>query len=115
MKGYRGGDDNTSLYKICTTALAERLREEVEGKGLIQSNQMGFRKGMITMNNIYTLNYLVNRQIEKKEKKMTVVFVADLKAAFDSIDRRVLIRFMKERGKRGINGEDGGNVKRGKE
>ena len=46
---------------------------------------------------------------------MTVVFVADLKAAFDSIDRRVLIRFMKERGKRGINGEGGGNVKRGKE
>jgi len=41
-----------TLYKEYT-ALAERLREEVERKGLIPPNQTGFRKGMRTMDNIY--------------------------------------------------------------
>jgi len=48
------------------------LREEVEGKGLIPSIQMGFRKGMGMIDNIYTLNYLINRQIGKKEGKAAV-------------------------------------------
>ena len=43
---------------------------------------------------------------------MTAIFL-DLRAAFDSMVRGVLIKSM--RNKRGINGEGGGNVKRGKE
>lgn len=47
------------------------------------------------MENIYVLNYLINRQIGKKNGGMVVLFV-DLKAVFDSVDRELLI---KERGK----------------
>lgn len=32
-------------YKVNAEILVERLREEVEEKGLLQENQAGFRKG----------------------------------------------------------------------
>lgn len=85
------------LYKIYAMVLAERLREELEGKQIIPQNQTEFRRGMGTIDNIYVLNYLVNRQIERKGRKMVVLFV-DLKAAFDSVDRGVLVREMMARG-----------------
>lgn len=43
-----------SLYKVYATALAERLRKEIEDKRLIPPNQVGFRKGMGTIENIHT-------------------------------------------------------------
>ena len=45
----------SSLYKIYTMVLAERLREEMKVKRLIPSNQTGFRKGMRTIDNIYII------------------------------------------------------------
>ncbi|XP_046145802.1 uncharacterized protein LOC123989168 [Osmia bicornis bicornis] len=47
------------------------------------------------MDNIYVLNYLINRQLAKKGGKMLVLFV-DMKAAFDSVDREVLARSMRK-------------------
>ncbi|KMQ88292.1 hypothetical protein RF55_12246 [Lasius niger] len=41
---FRGITLMPSMYKIYTTILAERLRDDVEGKGLIPPNQAGFRK-----------------------------------------------------------------------
>ena len=38
-----------------------------------------FRRGVGCIDNIYTLNYLINRQIGRKERKMIVLFV-DMKA-----------------------------------
>ncbi|XP_067207866.1 golgin subfamily A member 6-like protein 22 [Linepithema humile] len=78
---------------------SERLRREVEKKEIVPENQTGFRKGMGTLDNIYIMNYLVNRQLEKKKGKMTALFI-DLKAAFDSVDRGVLVGAMRERGVR---------------
>jgi len=52
---------------------------------------------MGTIDNIYAINYLINRQIERRREKMVALFV-DLKAAFDSVDREVLIKAMKGRG-----------------
>lgn len=77
--------------------LAERLREEVREKGIILRNQTGFRKGMETMDNIYVINYLINKQLGKKEGKMLALFV-DLKAAFDSVDKGILLEAMRKRG-----------------
>lgn len=50
---------------------------------------------MRTIDNIYVINYLVNRQLVKK-KSLVALFV-DLKAAFDSVDKRVLVEAMRER------------------
>jgi len=52
---------------------------------------------MGTIDNIYALIYLINRQIGKKKEKMTAMFV-DLKDAFDSVDRRILVNTMRARG-----------------
>jgi len=51
---------------------------------------------MGAIDNVYVINYLINRQLGKG-KGVTALFV-DLKAAFDSIDRRVLVESMEERG-----------------
>lgn len=57
------------------------------------------------MNNMYMfLNYLMIRQIQRKERKMTL-FV-DLKVAFNSMNKEVLVKTMREKGekvwKRGV-------------
>ncbi|XP_024883827.1 uncharacterized protein LOC112462336 [Temnothorax curvispinosus] len=83
--------------EVYTAILAERLREEIEGKRMVPHNQTGFRRGMGTIDNIYVLNYMVNRRLEKKGGKLIACFV-DLKAAFDSVDRGILIKAMRERG-----------------
>lgn len=53
--------------------MAKRLREEVKDKRIIPENQTGFRKGMGTVGNIYVLNYVVNRQLEKGRKSNSIV------------------------------------------
>lgn len=59
----------TLMPTLYTTVLTERLREEMEGKGMLPTNQVDFRKGKRTMDNIFLLNYLINRQLEKKGGK----------------------------------------------
>jgi len=62
-----------ALFKVYAI-LRERLEEEVERKGLIPQNQTGFRKGMGIVDNIYVLNYLVNRQLSRKKRGMMAFF-----------------------------------------
>lgn len=45
------------------------------------------------------MNFLINRQLRKKGGKLVALFV-DIKAAFDSVDREILIGIMKEMGVR---------------
>jgi len=99
VKDYRGVTIMPTIYKIYAAVLAERLREDIEGKGMIPPNQTGFRRGMGTMDNVYVLNYIINRQIGKKGGKMVAVFV-DLKAAFDSVVRERLMEALRNRGVR---------------
>lgn len=51
MEDYRGVTLLSTLYKVYAV-LAERLKEEVEEKGLILQNQTGFKKGLGTIDNI---------------------------------------------------------------
>ena len=60
-------------------------------------SQTGFRRGVGCIENIYTLNYLINRQIGRKERRLVVLFV-DMKAAFDSVAREVSAKAMTNRG-----------------
>ena len=65
VKDYRGVTLRPTLHKIYVTVLFERLEKEVEEKKIIPSNQTGFRKGMGVMDNIYVLNSMIDRSIEK--------------------------------------------------
>jgi Reverse transcriptase (RNA-dependent DNA polymerase) len=100
VEDYRGVTLTSTLYNVYASVLADRLREDVEGSELVPQNQTGFRKAMGTIDNIYVLNYLINKQINKKEDKMVAFFI-DLKAAFHSVDRGKLIEAMRERKVRG--------------
>lgn len=69
---------------------------------MVPQNQAGFRRDMGTMDNVYIVNYLINRQLSRNSGKLVALFV-DLKAAFDSVDREILVRSLKGRGgKRGV-------------
>ncbi|EZA53582.1 hypothetical protein X777_06938 [Ooceraea biroi] len=102
MEDYRRITLTQTAYRVYAAILAERLKEEMEAKRMLPSSQTGFKRGMGTIDNIYVLNYLINRQISKKKARIVIMFL-DLKAAFDSVDRGILIET--KRGKRGFNEE----------
>lgn len=57
--------------------------------------QFGFGKGRGTTDTIYTLNYIVNKELSRKGGKI-FAFFADLRAVFDNVDRRQLSEMMKK-------------------
>lgn len=61
-------------YRVYASALAEWLKNEVEEKKILPPGQMGFKKGMRAINNIYLLNYVINRRILVEEGKM-IMFI----------------------------------------
>lgn len=67
VEEYRGVTLMPSLYKTYVTVLAGMLEEEMERKNMIPQNQTGFRKGMGTVDNIYVLNHLLNRRINRRK------------------------------------------------
>lgn len=98
MEEYRGVTLMMTLYKVYTLILAERLEEVVEEKGLFPPNHIRYRKGMGALDNVYVVNYLINRQLSRKRGSLTMTFV-DLKAVFNSMDKEALIEAMKRRGR----------------
>jgi len=75
------------------------LRTDVEKKGIVPDNQVRFGKGKGTIDNVYVLNYIVNRNLEKRDGKI-VAFIVDSRAAFDTVDRELLKEAMRGRGVR---------------
>lgn len=55
------------MYRVYASVLTGWLNEEIEGKGLLYGAQVGFRSGMGVLDNIYALNYLVNREISRPD------------------------------------------------
>lgn len=82
VEEYRGVTLLSTLYM----GVADGVREEMERKGILPRNQTGFRKGLGTIDNIFVINYLVNRQLVRRGGSMTAFF-EDLKAAFALVDR----------------------------
>lgn len=52
---------------------------------------------METIDNIYVLTHLVNKKLSREKGKLVAFFI-DLRAAFDSVDREILWKTMRERG-----------------
>lgn len=96
IEDYRRVTLMPTLYKIYASVLADRISWEIESKKIIPENQTGFRKGMGTLDNIYVINYQVNKNLEKKGGKLVILFM-ELKAAFDMVDRGVLVATIRER------------------
>ena len=97
VQDYRGVTLMPTLYKVYAAVLGERLEQEVEGKGMIPENQAGFRKGRGTIDHIYVLNHMIGKQTSRSKGKLVALFV-DLRAAFDTVDRRKLWEAMEKSG-----------------
>ena len=89
--------EKSCAYKIYTSILARKLRGEMEEGGMLPDNQAGFRKTMRTVDNIYTLNWIIGREVKKRGGKIVAFFV-DLKAAFDNVERQGVWKAMVSRG-----------------
>lgn len=96
MEEYRWVTLTQTAYKAYAAVLAERLRKDAESRGLLPPSQAGFRKGMSIMNHIYVLNNLINKRVAAEKDKMVIMFI-DMRAAFDSVDREILIESLRKR------------------
>ena len=96
-KNYRGITLLSTMYKVYAMVIGERLKSELEEKKILPDSQGGFREGRGTIDNVYILNHLIEKEIKKKLGKMYALFV-DLRAAFDSVDRKKLWECMREKG-----------------
>lgn len=97
VTNYRGITLLNTAYKIYAMIIEERLKQEIEKGKILPDTQAGFRKNRSTMDNIYILNYAIKKEINKKGRKV-YAFFADLKAAFDIINREKLWAIMKRKG-----------------
>jgi hypothetical protein len=110
-ENYRGITLLNTGYKLYASVLSERMKREIEEKGVLPDSQAGFRKGRGTMDNVYILGHLIRNELRKKGGRMCVLFV-DFRAAFDKVDRVKMFECMREgeRNKRMAGAEGRGDI-----
>lgn len=86
-----------TAYKIYAEIMRGRLEKEVERIKLLPESQCGFRKGRGTIDNIFVMSHLIQREGLTKDKKIFAVFV-DLKATFDNVERKLVWKIMDKNG-----------------
>jgi len=96
-ENYRGITLMDTGYKILTMILEEKLRKEVERLNILPETQAGFRKGRSCIDNIYILKTVAECAINLKKGRL-FAFFADLRAAFDKVNRQKLWKEMREYG-----------------
>jgi len=96
---YRGISLLCSAYKVYAEVIRNRLEVETVSKDLIPESQAGFRKGRSTLDNIFILNHVLQRELRQGGGNEKVyLFFVDLKAAFDRIDRNKLMEVLRRGG-----------------
>jgi len=89
-KNYRGISLLPVLCKVFTKLLNNRLVEYAEAENMQAEEQAAYRKGYSTVDQIYVLQSLVQKQLCKKGGRYYVIFI-DFAAAFDSVPHLHLI------------------------
>lgn len=97
---YRGISLLNVSSKIYSYILNKRLTEWVEHNNILHDSQAGFRRDYSTVDHIFTLLALVQKQL-LSHKKLYAAFI-DFKKAFDLVDRNYLWLVLR---KNGINGK----------
>lgn len=93
---YRGIAIGNSMYKLYASILGTRLEKFVEDNNLLPDSQNGFRKLRSAIDNIYIMNHIITRAIRKK-RRVFCAFI-DFKAAFDTVDRKLLFKRLEKIG-----------------
>ena len=83
-ENYRGISLINSISKIFTGILTSRLQKLAEDKRVIDESQAGFRKTYSTIDNIFSLQAIIQKYICRPKGRFYCIFI-DFKRAFDSI------------------------------
>lgn len=75
----------------------KKLIADAEEKKILSDTQARFRRSRSTIDNIYVLQHMVEKETRKRGGKVYGLFV-DLRAAFDSVNREKLWEMMERKG-----------------
>ena len=81
---YRGISLLSTIYKMYSSVLNNRLISYLEDNNLLVDEQNGFRRDRSCADHVFTLNSIV------QNRKETFVAFIDLQKAFDTVDRNLL-------------------------
>ena len=87
---YRGIAVNSTLGKVFSMVLTNRLESFAKDKQLIDNTQIGFKNGSRTVDHMFILTTLIDKYIKKLKSPLYVCFV-DFKKAYDSVWRQALL------------------------
>jgi hypothetical protein len=85
---YRGISLLSTVSKVYTSVLNNRLKQWSEENNIITDAQEGFRKGRSTTNHIFSLHALIEKQF-LSDSKLYVAFM-DFRKCYDTINRSIL-------------------------
>ena len=97
---FRGLAIGSSLGKLYSHILLNRLMIYIKDNNLISSNQIGFMKNAKTSDHIFLLQTIIEKVVKKNKKKLFAAFI-DFKKAYDTVDRKKLIKRLKTLGMNG--------------
>lgn len=97
---YRGVALINVMYKIFANIIYDRLYTWSEEFGKIDESQAGFRVGYSTIDNIFTLQSMVQKYISKPGGRFYVLYV-DFKKAFDGLIHHKLFASLHRKGVQG--------------
>ena len=100
-ENYRGISLISSLCKIFNGILTKRLQSWCEDNQVIDESQAGFRKKYSTIDNIFSLQSVVQKYLSREGGRFYCIFI-DFRRAFDSINHEKLWDSLK---RKGINSE----------
>ena len=86
---YRGIAVGSSLSKLYSLILLNRLEKRLQTEKLLSPHQIGFIKGHRTADHIFVLSSIVNKIVKKERKNLYVAFI-DFQKAYDTINRNLL-------------------------
>jgi hypothetical protein len=94
---YRGISLLNISCKLYTYILNKRLTSFAEENNILNESQAGFRKQYSTVDHIFTLLSVVQKQLSRPGGKLYAAFI-DFKKAFDLVDRSQLWMVLRKKG-----------------
>ena len=85
---YRGMSLISTVYKLYSTILNERLMLYLEKEGLLVEEQNGFRKSRSCLDHIFVSSTIITNRIS--ENTLTYSCFIDFQKAFDIINRDLI-------------------------
>ena len=86
-----------SMVKIFTQIINSRLNKWCEKNSMLPEYQSGFRNGRGTLDNIFTLNSILQIKLQKPKGKVFAMFI-DFKRTFPSVKHNLLWQKLSELG-----------------